>query len=152
VSTHAPFSLQRDRFSITTDPERQDFDAIHALLRSTHWARTMPRDVLEVAVANSLCFGLFDDGKQIGFARLITDYCTYAYLTDVVIAEELRGQGLGKWLMEGMLAHPMLTGMRRIALLTLDAQRYYEALGFSTNTGTLTYMERRTGDGAYRLH
>jgi len=147
-----PYEVRRDHYSITTDPQKQDLDAIHALLKTTHWAGSMPREVLEVACANSLCFALFENDQLIGFARLITDYCTYAYLTDVVIEESRRGAGLGKWLMEALLAHPALVPMRRVALLTLDAQKYYEALGFTTDTGRLTYMEKRSSDGAYRLH
>ena len=138
-----PFEIRRENFLISTDPSHHDLDAIHALLRATHWAKDMSREVLNRAFEHSLCFGLFDDGQQIGFARLITDYCTYAYLTDVVVAEEYRGRGLGKWMMEAMLAHPDLKGMRRIALLTLDAGQLYEQFGFATDTGRLTYMERR---------
>jgi N-acetylglutamate synthase-like GNAT family acetyltransferase len=139
----SPFELRRESFLISTDRARHDLDAVHALLRATHWAKDMSRDVLNLAFEHSLCFGLFDGERQVGFARLITDYCTYAYLTDVVIAAEYRGRGLGKWLMEAMLAHPDLNGMRRIALLTLDAERLYEQFGFATDTGKLIYMERR---------
>ena len=142
--TATPFELRRDPYWITADRDRLDIDSVHALLGTTHWAREMPRSVLEIAMANSLCFGLFENDDLIGFARLITDYCTYAYMTDVVVAEAKRGHGLGKWFMEVALnEHPQMKGLRRIALLTFDAQWLYEPLGFVANSGgRFTYMER----------
>ena len=94
-------------FEISTDPARQDITAIHRLLQSTHWATWMTRPIVEKAIANSLCFGVFSDGVQVGFARLVTDHCTYAYLTDVVIDEKHRGGGLGKALMDAIVAIPI---------------------------------------------
>lgn len=143
MNTAPPFEVARGELTISTDPKRHDLDAVHALLRATHWAKEMSRPTLERAFANSLNFGLFDGDRQIGFTRLVTDYCTYAYMTDVVVAEEHRGKGLGKWMMEAVLAHPDLKDMRRIALLTLDAMPFYDSFEFTTDTGKLTYMERR---------
>jgi ribosomal protein S18 acetylase RimI-like enzyme len=103
----------------------------------------MSREVLEQAVLNSLCFGMYEGDQIIGFARLITDYCTYAYLTDVIVAPPYRGRGLGKWLTEAIVVHPRMKGLRRIALLTRDAMDLYRQYGFGTDTGGLVYMERR---------
>ena len=138
------FETRRDPYWITADRDRLDIDAVHRLLKTTHWAREMPREVLETAMANSLCFGLFENEELIGFARMVTDYCTYAYMTDVVVAESKRGRGLGKWFMEAAVnEHPQMKRLRRIALLTLDAQWLYEPLGFVANHGgRFTYMER----------
>lgn len=137
------FELHRDEFTISTNRARLDLDALHALLRSTHWAREMSRDILEKAVRKSLCFGLYDSDVLIGFARLITDHCTYAYMTDVILAAEYRGRGLGKWLTQATVIHPDMKGLRRIALLTRDAMGLYRQYGFTTDTGGLVYMERR---------
>jgi N-acetylglutamate synthase-like GNAT family acetyltransferase len=137
------FELRRNEFTISTNRARLDLGILHPLLRATHWAREMSREVLERAVANSLCFGLYDGDHLIGFARLITDYCTYAYLTDVVVAAEYRGRGLGKWLTEAIVVHPEMKGLRRITLLTRDAMDLYRQYGFTTDTGSLVYMERR---------
>lgn len=104
----------------------------------------MTRELLERAVAHSVCFGLYDGDALIGFARAVSDLATYAYLTDVVIDESVRGQGLGRWLVACILAHPDFQNLRRIALVTLDAQGLYEPFGFGTDTGAHTYMELRT--------
>jgi ribosomal protein S18 acetylase RimI-like enzyme len=128
---------------ISTDRDRQDIDAVHRLLQSTHWATWMSREVVAKAIANSLCFGMFDDGEQIGFARLVTDSCTYAYLTDVVIDAKHRGRGLGTRLMAALFEHPEVRDLRRVALLTVDAMKLYEKFDCTTDTGKLTYMERR---------
>jgi GNAT superfamily N-acetyltransferase len=128
---------------ITTDPARIDVDAALPLLRSTYWAQTMTRDVLARAMTHSLCFGALDGGTLVGFARVVTDRATYAYLTDFVIAERTRGQGLGRRMMEAMIAHPDLQRLRRFALLTGDAMALYEEFGFERGSGHLTYMERR---------
>jgi ribosomal protein S18 acetylase RimI-like enzyme len=137
------FELRRNEFTISTDRARLDLARVHALLRATHWAKDMSREVLEQAVASSLCFGMYDGEQLVGFARLITDYCTYAYLTDVIVAPDYRRLGLGKWLTEAIVAHPQMTGLRRIALLTRDAMDLYRQYGFGTDTGGLVYMERR---------
>ena len=128
---------------ISTDRDRQNVDAVHRLLQSTHWATWMSRAIIEKAIANSLCFGMFADGEQIGFARLVTDSCTYAYLTDVVIDQKYRGRGLGKQLMAAVFDHPDVRDLRRVALLTVDAMKLYEQYDCTTDTGKLVYMERR---------
>ncbi len=141
-----PQHFHRDPFTITTDRTGLDLDAALGLLRRTRWGGGLTRDVLARAVAHSVCFRLSHETSLIGFARVITDLATYAYLTDVVIDEGWRGQGLGRWLVECILAHPDLQGLRRLALVTLDAQALYQPFGFGTDTGTLTYMERRDGE------
>jgi ribosomal protein S18 acetylase RimI-like enzyme len=128
---------------ITTDTSRIDVDAALALLRQTYWAKDMPREKLAKALEHSLCFGMLSDDTLVGLARVVTDRATFAYLTDVIIEPSLRGQGLAHRLMEEILGHPDLQGLRRFALLTTDAMRLYEAFGFSVGPGELTYMERR---------
>ncbi len=144
-----PQQFVRGPFTLTTDRTRLDLDAVLALLHTTRWGGDLTRDVLERSVANSVCFGLYEgaeDGRMlslVGFGRVITDLATYGYLTDVVIEESRRGQGLGHWLVECLLAHPELQGLRRVSLVTFDAQALYQPFGFGTDTGTLTYMERK---------
>ncbi len=130
-------------FRITTDRARLDVDAALALLHHTPWARRMTRTELVTAMQHSLCFGLLQGDRLAGFARVITDRATFAYLTDVVIAEDVRGKGLGQALIRVIVAHPDLQGLRRFALLTADAVALYEGLGFQVGAGELTYMERR---------
>lgn len=103
----------------------------------------MDPEVLARAIANSVCFGLYWGEDLIGFGRVVTDLATYAYWTDVVIADDHRGKGLGRWLSECMLRHPALQRFRRVALLTRDAQSLYERVGFTVGPGSLIYMERR---------
>ena len=129
--------------SITTDPSRIDIDAALALLRQTYWAKEMPRETLAKAIAHSLCFGVLRDDTLVGLARVVTDRATHAYLTDVVIDPAMRGQGLAHRLMEEILGHPDLQGLRRFALITSDAMRLYEDFGFTVGSGTSTYMEKR---------
>jgi ribosomal protein S18 acetylase RimI-like enzyme len=129
--------------SITSDPARIDIDAALALLRQTYWAKEMPREKLAKAIEHSLCFAMLRGDTLVGLARVVTDRTTFAYLTDVVIEPSLRGQGLAQRLMEEILAHPDLQGLRRFALITRDARRLYEKFGFSVGSGDLTYMERR---------
>ena len=129
--------------SITADSSRIDIDAALALLHQTYWAKEMPREKLAKAIAHSLCFGILRDDTLVGLARVVTDRATYAYLTDVVIDPAVRGQGLAHRLMEEILGHPDLQGLRRFALITSDAMRLYEDFGFSVGSGASTYMEKR---------
>ena len=138
-----PVTFERGNFVVTTDRTRIDVDAAWQLLRTTFWAGDMPREVLARAITNSVSFGLFDRELLIGLGRIVTDLATYAYWTDVVVAERYRGQGLGRWLSECMLAHPSLQGLRRVALLTRDAEALYSSVGFSVGPGALIYMERK---------
>jgi N-acetylglutamate synthase-like GNAT family acetyltransferase len=129
--------------TITTDLASIDVDAALALLRGTPWARDMSRAQLATAMRHSLCFGVLQAGSLVGLARVVTDRATFAYLTDVVIAEHLRGQRIGHRLVREIVAHPDLQGLRRFALLTADATAWYEGHGFRVGAGELTYMERR---------
>lgn len=138
-----PQQFRRGSFTVTTDRRQIDFHAALALLHGTSWGGQMTLAVLERAGENSVCFGLHEDAALIGFARAVTDLATYAYLTDVVIDETKRGQGLGRWLVECVLAHPDLQNLRRISLLTADAQALYLPFGFEIGSGTKTYLELR---------
>lgn len=140
---------RRGALLISTDRARIDVDAVLAMLHASHWGGGMTRASLERAIANSVCIGVYDaTGRQLAFARAVTDLATYAYLTDVIVAEDTRGQGLGKWMMQVILAHPDLQGLRRIALWTRSARALYEQFGFSTEMPASTYMERRPGPGS----
>jgi GNAT superfamily N-acetyltransferase len=139
-----PREWVRGEFVISTDRQRLDIDVVHSYLASSYWASGMPRMVLERGIENSLTFGIYRRDRQVGFARVITDLATYAYLSDVFVLEEYRGQGLSKWLMECILAHPDLQGLRRFALFTRDAQGLYERYGFGPAQSTSIYLERWT--------
>jgi N-acetylglutamate synthase-like GNAT family acetyltransferase len=139
---------RRGELLISTDRARIDVAAVLAMLHESHWAGGMTRRSLDRAIANSVCVGVYDaTGKQLAFARAVTDLATYAYLTDVIVAEDARGRGLGKWMIEVILAHPDLQGLRRIALWTRSARGLYEQFGFSTEMPASTYMELRPGPG-----
>jgi ribosomal protein S18 acetylase RimI-like enzyme len=124
-------SHHKDDFTVVTDPSKLDVAAIHRYLSRAYRSEGIPRHVVEKAIANSLCFGLFRGSDQIGFARVVTDRATYAYLCDVYVLEELRGKGLGVWLMECVMTHPDLQGLRRFSLATRDAHGLYKKFGFA---------------------
>jgi ribosomal protein S18 acetylase RimI-like enzyme len=138
-----PVSWRRGDLTVTTDRALIDADAALALLRATFWGAGMPREQLERAIAHSVSFGLLDGPRLVGFGRVVSDLSTYAYWTDVVIAEELRGRGLGHWLARCMLEHPELQGLRRVALLTREAEAFYRRLEFSSELGDHVYLELR---------
>jgi GNAT superfamily N-acetyltransferase len=137
---------RRDGFVISTQRERLDLDVIHGYLAESYWAKGIPREVVARSIQNSLCFGLFSENKQIGFARIISDYATYAYLADVFILETYRGRGLAKWLMECIVEHPKLQGLRRWTLATRDAQRLYTQFGFTPLAKPENFMELHDPD------
>jgi GNAT superfamily N-acetyltransferase len=118
------------QYEVSTDPRRFDVDLIHDFLRSTYWAANMPRAVLEKAIRHALCFGVFATGKQVAFARVITDYATFAYLSDLFVLPEHRGCGISKLLMRSILTHPELQDLRRFVLATKDAHGLYAQFGF----------------------
>jgi GNAT superfamily N-acetyltransferase len=118
------------RVEISTDPERMDVDAIHASLSKTYWAEGISRERVAKSLDESLCFGLFEGERQIGFARVVTDRATFAYLCDVYVLDEHRGRGLGKRLIAAVRAHPDLRDVRRFVLWTRDAHGLYEQFGF----------------------
>jgi GNAT superfamily N-acetyltransferase len=120
----------RDPFTISTDPARLDLDAICDFLKRAYWANTRPRERTERALQNSLVFGVYDGDRQIGLARVVSDYSVFAYLCDVFIHEDYRAHGLGKWLIQTILEHPDLRDVRRWLLATQDAHELYKKFGF----------------------
>ena len=131
-------------FEISNDRARLDLDVIHDFLtRQSYWCRGIPRATVERAVANSLCFGVYDQkGTQIGFARVVTDFATYGYVADVFVLPDWRGRGVSKRLMQAIVDHPALQGFRRLTLATRDAQGLYAQFGFKTSARPDWQMER----------
>ena len=126
------YEVRKDEYLVSTDPSLLNVDIIHNYLsEESYWAQHIPRAVVEKSISHSLCFGLYEKDKQTGFARLVTDKATFAYLADVFILKEYRGRGLAKWLMEAIQAHPELQGLRRWMLGTRDAHGLYEQLGWT---------------------
>jgi len=132
---------QRDGFTVSTDPALLDVHAVHAFLTTSYWAEGIPRETVERALRNSLCFGLYEGRRQVGLARVITDGATFAYLCDVYVLPEMRGWGLGTWLMECVMAHPDLQGLRRFYLVTRDAHELYRPFGFTEIKSPERHME-----------
>jgi N-acetylglutamate synthase-like GNAT family acetyltransferase len=125
------YEEEKDGFLISTDKSKLDLAVIHTYLSTeSYWAQHIPFDVVKRAVDNSFCFGMYKNNKLIGFARLTTDYATFAYLADVFILADYRGKGLSKWLMRFMLTNPEVQGLRRWLLTTKDAHGLYEQFGF----------------------
>ena len=137
----AIFERRRSDLLVSTDRARLDIDLIHRVLAGTYWASGIPRDTVVRAIAGSIAFGLYEHGRQVGFARVISDLATYAYLADVFIIEECRGRGLGDWLVESIRLHPQLQGLRRFALITRDAGPLYARHGFAAPPEPSGYME-----------
>jgi GNAT superfamily N-acetyltransferase len=133
---------ERNGFAVSTDPARLDLGVIHAYLsQESYWAAGIPRGVLERAVAGSLNFGVYDGaGRQVGFARVVTDRATFAYLCDVFVLPSHRGRGLSKWLLECVVSHPDLQGLRRFVLVTKDAHALYRQFGFTPVADPTGYM------------
>jgi N-acetylglutamate synthase-like GNAT family acetyltransferase len=118
-------------FSISNNPNDLDFSLIHSFISQSYWAKGIPTDTLRTAIENSLVFGAFSEsGEQVGFARVITDKATFAYLGDVFVVDNYRGNGVGKQLMDAVARHPNLQGLRRFMLATRDAHGLYEKYGF----------------------
>ena len=132
---------RRGAYLLTTDKTRFDLDVIHGYLKTSYWAAGISADIVIRSVENSLTFGLFEGEEQVGFARVITDYATFAYLADVFVLEAHRGQGLGKWLIEVVLSHPDLRGLRRWLLATGDAHELYRKYGFAELARAGIFME-----------
>jgi GNAT superfamily N-acetyltransferase len=128
-------------YTVTADRQRIDGDAVHQFLTGCFWARGVSRELVAKSIAHSLCFGLFHETAQIGFARVVTDYSTYAYLCDVYVLEAHRGKGLGKWMMAFVMEHPELRGLRRFQLVTRDAHALYSRFGFATPEHPERHME-----------
>ena len=137
---------QRGAFELSDDLARLDVEAIHAFLRESYWAAGIPREVVERSLRGSLCFGVYEGQRQVGFARCVTDRATYAYLADVFVLPSHRGRGLSKWLMECISAHPDLQGLRRWNLVTRDAHGLYAQHGFTAPRHPERYMEKLDPD------
>jgi len=134
---------KKDGFTISTDRDRLQVALIQDYLSNdSYWAKDRTLEQTETAIANSLCFGLFRSDKQIGFARVVTDFATFAYLGDVFVVPEEQGSGLGKWLMEVIGDHPDLQGFRRWVLATRDAHSLYEKYGFTPLKHPERWMEK----------
>lgn len=138
------FERHHDSFVVSTDRDRLDVEAVLAfLVHESAWARWMTREVLERAIEHSLCFGVYtENGRQIGFARVISDFATYAYLNDVYILAEYQWQGLGEWLLNCVLEHPNLQGLKRFSLTTIDKQNFYNRFGFKPLHFPERHMEK----------
>jgi len=131
-----------DSTTISTDPSRFDLDVIRGYLARSYWAAGIPRETVERSIAGSLCFGAFDGDRQTGFARVVTDRATFAYLADVFVLEEFRGRGVATRLMQAIVAHPELQNLRRWLLVTRDAHPLYEKFGFRPLEKPERHMER----------
>jgi GNAT superfamily N-acetyltransferase len=135
------FRATRDDYEISDAPERLDLDVIHGFLTDTYWSPGIARATVERALANSLCFGLYKAGAQIGLARFVTDRATFAWLADVFVLPPHRGQGLATWLVGTALTHPAFHGMRRMLLATRDQHALYARLGFVPLARPERFME-----------
>ena len=135
----------RDQYTISTDPSKLDADAIADMLTRAYWAKGRTRDVIARYIQHSLTFGLYDGDRQIGLARVVSDYTTFAWLCDVFIHEDYRGRGLSKWLMETIHAHPDLQGLRRWMLATRDAHGLYEQFGWTLLDHPERWMHKFNG-------
>jgi N-acetylglutamate synthase-like GNAT family acetyltransferase len=135
--------METGRFLISSDRTKLDVDVIHRFLGDSYWAAGISRETVVRSIENSLCFGVYDEARQVGFARVISDFATYAYIADVFILEPYRERGLAKELMASIVAHPDLQGLRRWSLGTRDAQGLYAQFGFKpvVNTRARTVME-----------
>jgi GNAT superfamily N-acetyltransferase len=153
VNSEALMECRRGEFLISTSRERLSLDVVYGFLTNCYWARGIPREVVARSIEHSLCFGIYDESPrlakearhgapaQVGFARVVSDFATVAYLGDVFVLESHRGQGLSKWLMECVMKHPALQNLRRWILLTRDAHGLYSQFGFTPVNAPERYME-----------
>ncbi|MEA5564066.1 GNAT family N-acetyltransferase [Anabaena sp. UHCC 0399] len=129
-------------YSISTDINQLNLNVIHQFLSNSYWGKGLSLEVLQLSIQNSLVFGLYQEKQQISFARLVTDYPTFAYVADVFVLEPFRGQGLGKWLLKTITSHPELQGLRRWLLATQDAHELYRQFGFTELNYPNRFMEK----------
>jgi len=137
-----------DDYQVSTDPARLDVELIHGFLRESYWAEGIPRDIVARAIQNSLCFGAYTRNQQIAFARVVSDFATFAYLADVFVLAPWRGRGISKALMAEIVRHPDLQNLRRWLLGTKDAHGLYQRYGFTAPRFPERHMER-TDPGVY---
>jgi GNAT superfamily N-acetyltransferase len=141
TAASAPREWRRGDFVVSDDPERLDKATVVRFITGSYWAEGIPQATMQRAIAHSLCFGLYEGDKQVGFARVVTDRATFGYLCDVFVEESHRGGGLGQWLVECVLEHPELQGLRRLSLMTRDAHTLYERFGFKPMADPTRYLE-----------
>ena len=134
--------IHRDQFTLSTDSSRLDMNTVYDFLSRSYWAKTRPHERTDAAFANSLVFGLYEGSRQIGVARVVTDFSIFAYLCDVFIDEDYRGLGLGKWLVQSILEHPDLKHIRRWLLGTDNAHGLYRQYGFEQLSEAEKWMQR----------
>jgi GNAT superfamily N-acetyltransferase len=138
---------RRGEFLISTSRERIDLNVVHGFLSNCYWAKGIPREVVARSIEHALCFGIYDgQGAQVGFARVISDFATIAYIGDVFVLPTHRGRGLGKWLMECITQHPGLQNLRRWLLTTRDAHGLYSQFGFTPVKAPERFMELHQPD------
>jgi GNAT superfamily N-acetyltransferase len=142
VDSETVVEYRRGEFLISTNRERLSLDVVHGFLTNCYWAKGIPREVVAQSIENALCFGIYDGWSQIGFARVISDFATFAYIGDVFVLETHRGRGLGKWLMQCITEHPALQNLRRWILTTRDAHGLYSQFGFTPVKAPERFMER----------
>jgi GNAT superfamily N-acetyltransferase len=123
--------LERDGYTLSDDRSRIDRELVHRVLASQYWSTNIPREIVDRSIDHAHCFAIYHPDGLVAFARVITDYATFAYLADVFVVDEHRGRGLSKWLMEAILSHPELQGLRRWMLVTRDAHGLYRQFGFT---------------------
>ncbi|QEW33169.1 GNAT family N-acetyltransferase [Erwinia billingiae] len=131
MSISAIHEWRENDYLVSTDKDKLDVAAVHHYLTRSTWAKGIAPDIVSASIENSLNFGMYHNQSQIGFARLITDYATFAYLCDVYVLDEYQGDGLGRWLMECIHNHPVFEQLRRIVLFTTTAPWLYEKLGYA---------------------
>lgn len=131
----------RGDYTVTTDRSKIDLDVVHGYLASCYWAGEIPRETVENSIRLSYCFSVFERDQQVGFARVVTDFTTYAYIGDVFVLDSHRGRGLGKWLVQCIRENPNLQGLRRWSLVTRDAHGLYRHFGFQSPGMAERYME-----------
>src|SRR6266487_1776006 len=137
---------RKDDYILSTDKAKIDVNAVHQFLTHSYWAEGIPMDLVKRSIENSLCFGMYYQQKQIGFARVISDFATFAYLADVFITPEERGKGLSKWLMQTIIDHPYLQGLRIFTLATKDAHELYAQFGFTLFDKPERWMQKHNPD------
>jgi GNAT superfamily N-acetyltransferase len=132
---------RRGEYLISTDKERLNVELVQEFLKNSYWASGIPEEIVRRSIENSLAFGAYTEDEQVGFARVVTDYATFAYLADVFVLEAHRGRGLGKWMIEVITSHPRLQGLRRWMLATRDAHKLYRRYGFAELERPEIFME-----------
>jgi len=140
-----------ENFSITTDESKIDISYVHRILSNSYWSENIPFEIVQRSIKGSLCFAVFFQQKQIGFARVISDEATFAYLADVFIDPDFQGRGLSKWLMKTIMEYPSLQGLRRILLATRDAHGLYRQFGFTPLTSPDRWMQVHKPDVYKRI-